>query len=388
VLEIPALPEETGRLKLRVRDFIEEHVRPLEARVAEAGVVDPGEVDALRAIAREAGFHNHNMPVEYGGLDLSILSQVALEEEAGRATNGLGFIAVDRGPRELAEMATPEQFARYVAPVLRGERREAWAVTEPGAGSDVSAIETTAVRDGDDWVLNGEKWFVTGGERAGYFIVLAWADGRQTLFLVDADTPGLELVRTPRFMHDPYITAHVELRLTDCRVGEAQRVVGDGDGGARVWFTIERLMIAARCCGAAERLIELASAWAQERVTFGRPIADHQAIQFMLADSLTELLAARLMTWNAAHEFDLGSDPKVIHGKTSMAKLYASEMAGRVVDRALQILGGRGYMTENPVERYYRELRVDRIWEGTSEIQRIIVARGLRKRGVAPYACS
>jgi alkylation response protein AidB-like acyl-CoA dehydrogenase len=187
-------------------------------------------------------------------------------------------------------------------------------------------------------------------------------------------------------MHDPYVSKHQELRLTDVRVPESCRVDGGGDAGAKVWFTVERLMIAARCCGAAERLIDLSTAYAAERVAFGRPIAEHQAVQFMLADSLTELLAARLMTYHAAGQFDAGADAKIVHGKTSMAKLYASEMAGRVADRAVQVFGGRGYMTENPVERYYRELRVDRIWEGTSEIQRGIIGRALLKRGAAAYA--
>jgi alkylation response protein AidB-like acyl-CoA dehydrogenase len=281
--------------------------------------------------------------------------------------------------------ASPEQIERWVMPVLRGETREAWAITEPGAGSDVAGIQATAIRDGDDWVLNGEKWFVTGGDLASFYIVLVNAEGEQTLFLVDKGTPGLEVVREPRFMHDPYTSKHQELRLTNCRVPEANRVPGTGGDDARKWFSLERIMIAARCCGAAERLIDLSRAWALEREAFGHPIADYQAIQFMLADSLTELAAARLLTWHAATAWDRGDDAKIVHGKVAMAKLYASEMANRVADRAVQIFGGRGYMTENPAERYYRELRVDRIWEGTSEIQRSIIARGLLKRGAAAY---
>ncbi len=258
-------------------------------------------------------------------------------------------------------------------------------MTEPGAGSDVSAIEATAVRDGDEWVLNGEKWFVTGGEKADFYIVLAVADGEQTLFFVDRDTPGCEVLRTPRFMHDPYLYKHLELGFRDCRVPDGNRVPTGGNEGAKKWFVVERLMIAARCCGAVQRLIDESTAWSQERQAFGGPIADLQAIQFMLADSLTELLAARLLTYHAAHAFDSEPDPKIVHGKVAMAKLFASEMAGRVADRAVQIFGGRGYMTEYPAERHFRELRVDRIWEGTSEIQRVIVARGLLKRGRAAY---
>jgi alkylation response protein AidB-like acyl-CoA dehydrogenase len=247
------------------------------------------------------------------------------------------------------------------------------------------AIRTTAMPDDDEWYLNGEKWFVTGGHNAQVFFVLANTHLGQTLFLVDRDAPGLEIVRTPKFMHDPYISQHVELRLNNCRVMETNRVQEGGGERTRKWFADERLMIAARSCGAAERLINLARDWALHRESMGHTLSDYQAIQFMLADSMTELTAARLMTWHAATAWDRGIDPKVVHGKIAMAKLYASEMVNRVADRAVQIYGGRGYMAENPVERYYREVRVDRIWEGTSEIQRLIIWRGLLKRGLEPY---
>lgn len=364
-----------------------EEIHPVEERTAARGDIDRSELAELHRKARAAGFVNYNMPVEVGGQDLPMLAQVTIEEVAGHATNGLGFIVAGRGPRDLLEIASPDQITRYVLPVLRGEAHEAWAITEPdAAGSDLNEIRATAVRDGDEWRLSGEKWFVTGGDRASFFLVLTWAEDEQTLFIVDSDAPGLELLRTPRFMHDPYISKHVELKLADCRVPELNRVLSGGNDGSKRWFVVERLMIAARCCGSAERLLELAAEWSKERVAFGRPIADHQAVQFMLADSLTELLAARLMTYHAAYELDANPDPKVVHGKVAMAKLYASEMANRVADRALQIFGGRGYMDENPASRYFRELRVDRIWEGTSEIQRLIIARGLLKRGWEPYA--
>lgn len=252
------------------------------------------------------------------------------------------------------------------------------------AGSDIKDIATTAAKDGDGWVLDGEKWFVTGGERAGFFIVLAWDGEEQASFLVDRDAPGLEIVRTPAFMHDPYASKHVELRLRGCRVPGSARLGGGGDKGTKRWFSLERIMIAARCCGAAERLLDLARSWSLEREASGRKISEYQAIQFMLADSVTELNAARLMTYHVAQAWDR-DDPSILHGKTAMAKLFASEMAGRVADRAVQIFGGRGYMVENPAERYYRELRVDRIWEGTREIQRLIIARGLLKRGAQAY---
>lgn len=385
-LVVPELPPDVRELKARVARFVEEEVYPVEARIAETGRIEPEWVDELRRKAWAAGFAMRNMPKEVGGGGLSMLGQVALEEEAGKATNGLGFAVVDRGPAELYELATLEQRERFVLPVLRGEFREAWAVTEPGAGSDVGALAATAVRDGDEWVLNGEKWFVTSEGEPGFYLVLASAEGEQTLFIVEAGTPGLEIERVPGFLHDPYLDHHPEIRLRDCRIADANRVPASGNEGAKEWFLVERLFIAARCCGAAERALELARAWALERVAFGSPIAEHQGVSFQLADSLTELLAARLLTYHAAHAFDSAEDRKVVHGKVAMAKLYASEMAGRVVDRCLQVLGGRGYMTEHPLARLFREVRVDRIWEGTSEIQRLIIARGLLKRGTSPYA--
>ncbi len=381
---VPALDAEAADWQARARRFVEEELYPAEQRIVERGAIDVDVVRGLRVRAREAGFSHYNLPRELGCADLPLLTQVAIEEQAGRATNGLGFVVADRGPRELVELATADQLERWLRPVLRREAVEAWAVTEPGAGSDVAGIAATATRDGDDWVLDGEKWFVTGGDVAGFFVVLARTGEEQALFLVSRDAQGLEIVRRPHFMHDPYIDGHVELRLSGCRVPDRDRLPS-GDDGVRRWFTIERLMIAGRCCGAASRLLELASDWAAGREAFGHPIAEYQGISFPLADSLTELLAARLLTYHAAHELDTNPSPSVAHGKAAMAKLYASETANRIADRALQVFGGRGYMTEHPVERHFRELRVDRIWEGTSEIQRVIIARGLFKRGVDSY---
>jgi acyl-CoA dehydrogenase len=382
---VPELPADIRDLKERVGRFIADEVVPLEQRIADENAIDEAAVDALRRKARDAGFSMLNMPPEHGGVGLSMLGQVALEEESGKATNGLGFAVVDRGPRELLEIATPAQVERYVLPIVRGEYREAWALTEPGAGSDLAGLQATATRDGDDWLLNGEKWFVTSEGQPGVYIVLAVAGDEQTLFLVDPDAQGLAIKRTPRFLHDPYLDHHPEITFTDCRVPEANRVPASGDAGAKEWILVERLFIAARCCGAAQRLLDEAAAFAHGREAFGSPIAEYQGVSFPLADSLTELMAARLLTYHAAHAFDELADRSVVHGKVSMAKLYASEMAGRVADRAVQVFGGRGYMHENPAARFYRELRVDRIWEGTSEIQRLVIGRGLLKRGAGPY---
>ncbi len=382
---VPELPTEIAELKARVRRFVEEEAYAVERSILATGAIDEDAVAELKRRARDAGFAQLNMPVEAGGQGLSMLGQVAIEEEAGRATNGLGFAVVDRGPAELWELATPEQRERWVAPVIRGEFREAWAVTERDAGSDVAGLTATAVRDGDEWVINGEKWFVTSEGPPGFYLVVAVAEGEQTIFIVPPGTPGMTITRTPGFLHDPYLDVHPEIVFEDCRVPEANRVPGSGNAGTKEWFLVERLFIAARCCGAAARCLDLARDYAVEREAFGHRIAEFQGVSFQLADSLTELAAARMLTYHAAHAFDAYDDRRVVHGKVAMAKLYASEMAGRVVDRAVQVFGGRGYMLENPVARHYKELRVDRIWEGTSEIQRLILARGIAKRGAEAY---
>ncbi len=287
----------------------------------------------------------------------------------------------------LPQVATEHQLETWVKPTIEGRRNECYAITEEGAGSDVDAIEATARREDDLYVLNGVKWHVTSANKADY----AFFQGKLTegphagahaLFIVDLDTPGVRVVRTPAYTHN-YSSHHPVIAFEDVRVPASQRIGDEGTGMdfTYEWFRYERLMIAARCCGAAQRLTDEATGFARDRRAFGRPISEYQAIQFMLADSLTELWAARLMTYDTARNIDAGADVKVQHAQCSMVKLYASEMANRVADRAVQIFGGRGYMRENVAERFYRELRVDRIWEGTSEIQRIIVADQLFKRG-------
>jgi alkylation response protein AidB-like acyl-CoA dehydrogenase len=281
-----------------------DELAPHEVTVELAGGELPEELLAAhRRRVAELGFEAINMPRELGGGGFSAFQQVLVQEQIGRVTNALGWV-VHTPASWLPKVATAEQLERWVVPTTRGERRECYAITEEGAGSDVDAIAATATRDGDGYRLNGVKWHVTS------------------------------------FNH-------------------ADHVFFQG------------------------KLIEEATAFARKRQAYGRPIFDYQAIQFMLADSLTELWAARLMTYQTANGLDADLDVKVQHAQCSMAKLYASEMAGRVADRAVQVFGGRGYMHENVAERFYRELRVDRIWEGTSEIQRAIIADQLAKRGVA-----
>jgi acyl-CoA dehydrogenase len=324
-----------------------------------------------------------NMPAEWGGQGLGVLDQVLVQEELGQLTNAL-WDAVWR-PANALRACTAEQREQYLIPAIRGERRDCFAVTEPRAGSDPSLIETTARRMDGGYRIDGEKWFVTVGDVADFLIVLAMVlpEREPTLFLVDKDTPGVRVLRTPRYMHT-FVYEHPEFGFEDARVPETAVLgeVGEGYDLTRDWFVEERLMIAARTVGAAERALRAAVDFAGGREQFGAPIIDYQLIQGMVADSVVDITTNRALVRQVAWEADQGLDRRLLHGKAAVVKLAASEAAGRVVDRALQIHGGRGYMRENPCERLYRDLRVDRIWEGTSEIQRVIVANEVRKRGL------
>jgi acyl-CoA dehydrogenase len=386
------LSAEDRALQERVRRFVDEELIPWEVHAEEHDGKIPEDVRAAhRRGAFDLGIYAMNLPKELGGGGFTMLQQVLVSEQIGRVTNALGW-CVHTPAAWAPEVMTEEQIERWLKPSITGERHECYAITEPGAGSDVDAIEATARREGDGYVLNGTKMHVTSYNTADHvFFQAKLAEGphagEHALFVVDKDTPGIRLVAEPRYSHT-YPDTHAIVAFEDVRVPASHLIGADGDGMSftYAWFRYERLMIAARCCGAAERLIEEATAFAVDRVQFGTPIIENQGVAFMLADSLTELWAARLMTYRLAENIDAGTDVKIQHAQCSMAKLYASEMAGRVADRAVQVFGGRGYMRDNVAERFYREVRVDRIWEGTSEIQRSIVADQLRKRGAQALA--
>ncbi|HYI20066.1 MAG TPA: acyl-CoA dehydrogenase family protein [Solirubrobacteraceae bacterium] len=335
--------------------------------------------DAVRA----SGLAAINMPAEWGGAGLSILDQVLVQEELGGLTGALWDVVWR--PANALRACDAAQRERYLLPGIRGERRDCFAVTEAGAGSDPRALQTVAERIDGGWRITGEKWFVTVGDVADYLIVLAGAGpGREhTLFLVDKATPGVRVLRTPRYMHT-FVYEHPEFGFEGVEVGD-DAVLGDIGQGyelTRDWFVEERLMIGARTAGAAERALRLASDWARERVQFGRPIIDNQLVGAMLADSAVDIALIRGLVRQVAADADAGLlDRRTLHARAAMVKLAASEGAGRVIDRCVQVFGGRGYMREQPVERLYRELRVDRIWEGTSEIQRLAIANEIAKRG-------
>jgi acyl-CoA dehydrogenase len=387
-------------IQARARAFADELI-PLEVRAELDGGIGDDLARAHSKRAQELGLYATNMPVDLGGTGATALQQVLVQEQVGRVTNALGWVAATP-PSWFGPVATQDQVERYLRPTVRGEREECYAITEEGAGSDVGAIEATARRDGDEWVLNGTKWHVTSYNSADYCFFQAKKintdhpersrgsthPAEHLLFLVDLPSPGVSVVRTPAYAHT-ISHHHPIVAFTDVRVPAANLVGAEGDGMvySREWFRFERLMVAARCTGAAERLVAEATAFAGARVAAGVPIAQHGLIAGMLADSVTELFAARSMLYETARAIDRDpSDTKTAHAQCSMIKLFCSEMAGRVADRAVQVFGGRGYMRENVAERFYRELRVERIWEGTSEIQRMIIAGQLARRGPSALA--
>jgi len=381
------LSEEDLQIQARARGFAAELI-PFEEEAERSGGELPPDVAAAHAKrARELGLTATNMPKDLGGGGCTALQQVLVQEQMGRVTNALGWVATTP-PSWLPAVATPDQIERYVRPAIAGEREECYAITEEGAGSDVDAIEATAKPDGDEYLLNGVKWHVTSYNAADFaFFQGKLPSGEHAMFLVDLPSPGVRVVRTPQYSHT-IGHHHPIVAFEDVRVPAANLVGAEGDGMAFAyeWFRFERMMVAARCLGAAERLTEEMTAFASGRVVGGQPISEYGLVAGMLADSITELFAARAMVYETARGIDRGADVKVSHAQCSMAKLYASEMAGRVADRAVQVFGGRGYMRENVAERFFRELRVERIWEGTSEIQRMIIARQLTKRGPTSLA--
>jgi acyl-CoA dehydrogenase len=375
-------------LQERARRFVEDVLQPREVDFERAnGHVARDWGRLIRNAAIEANLQGGSFPRELGGQGWSALDQVLVHEQLGQSTGGLwSYIP---GAYNALIHATPEQQRRYLAPSLRGERSGSYAITEPNAGSDARTLEATAVRDGATgvYLLNGEKWFVTGPDDTDFMIFHGLViDGERrlpTLFLVDYDTPGVTLKADPDYTHT-FADRHPQFTLEDVRVpaGAILGAIGAADDLTNEWFVEERIHIGARCAGAMERLLREAVAWATGRIQFGERIFDFQGVSFPLADSAADAAAALLLARECAWLVDTGADRKVVHAKASIAKLFASEAAFRCADRTVQVFGGRGYMRDTAAERYFRELRVDRIWEGTSEIQRLIVARALERRGV------
>jgi len=382
----PALTEAQLELQSRARAFVENVLIPLELEAEQnGGRLPAATIEAIKREAIAARLNGGRFASEYGGQGWSMVDWFVVNEQFGRVTNGLHWWVPSA--YNVLVRGTPEQIDRYLRPALRGEGGDAYAVTEAEAGSDPNGIASTAVRSGDGWRINGEKWFVTSGDVARVLIVMAnVVDGEQrlpTLFLIEPSAHGVEFTDDPPFTHN-YPHGHPTIRFTDVEVQSDAVIggVGEGDELQRAWFTEERLGIATHGLGAMWRLLDETTDWALNRRQGGTRIMDYQGISFPLADSAADAAAGRLLTMQVAAMVDGGADVKLVHAKAAMAKLFVSEAAGRLADRAVQAFGGRGYMRTNVAERFNRELRVDRIWEGTSEIQRLIIARALERRGV------
>jgi acyl-CoA dehydrogenase len=375
------LSDEEREIRDWVRTFVRKEVMPLEPQVLERERrhergLTLEELGQLQDKARQSGFFGVHTPEEYGGMGLGAVMSALIEVELGRS-----FVQFKFGgdADNILYVANDEQKQRYLVPTIEGERRSCFAITEPGAGSDARNIRTKAVRDGDEWVINGEKTFITGGDVADFCMVFAvtdpekGADGGVTCFLVDRDMGW----------RSEYIDTMGEwgpaaLVFEDVRVPHSAILGEEGKGFelAMRWIGKGRYMLPARALGACERLVEMGMEHARTRETFGKPIAERQAIQWMVADSAVEIEALRWLVLAAAWQVDAGLDSR--QGQ-SMAKLFGGVKANEIVDRVLQMHGGMGYTRELPVERWYRELRLLRIYEGTDEIQRRTIARNLLK---------
>ena len=377
-----ALSTEQRLLVDSLRAFVEQELYPHEKEVERLDDVPAEIAAAIRDKAIAHGFYAANMPEELGGGGLDHVSTALLERELGRASFALQVLVAR--PSNILLACRDEQVERYLLPTIRGERVECLAMTEPGAGSDLRAMATRAERDGDDYVINGTKHFISHADTADFVILFA-ASGveetargsrkRITAFLVDKGTPGFECRRGAGCVsHRGY--HQCELIFRDCRVPAAQ-VLGEEHKGfdvANEWLGATRLWVAANCVGRAQRALDMAVEWAATRKQFGQTIGKFQGVSFKLADMTTEIAAAEFLTLHAAWKIDQGT---MTDQDAAMAKVYATEMLGRVTDQAVQVFGGMGLMDELPIERFWRDARVERIWDGTSEIQRHIISRSL-----------
>jgi acyl-CoA dehydrogenase len=377
-----ALTTEQNLLVESLRAFVEQELYPHEKEVEQRGEVPPELVEQIKRRAIEQGFYAANMPEELGGGGLDNLSMVLFDRELGRASMALQYLVAR--PSNILQACDAAQREEYLLPTIRGERLECLAMTEPDAGSDLRSMKCRAERDGGDYVINGTKHFISHADLADYVILFA-ASGVEdtprgprkkiTSFLVDKGTPGFEV--RPGYNSLSHRGYHnCILSFEDCRV-PASKILGEEHRGfdvANAWLAATRLQVAGICIGRAQRAMEMAVEWAATRKQFGQTIGKFQGTSFKLADMAVEIEAAQLLAFKAAWKLDQGT---MTDQDAAIAKLFATEMLGRVTDNCLQIFGGMGLMDELPIERFWRDARVERIWEGTSEIQRHIISRSL-----------
>lgn len=377
-----SVPEETRMIVDTVRRFVRTELNPLEDAIEHAGAISPEMARSVRDKSLALGLYGMSMPEDVGGAGLSAVDFCLVEEEFGWTKDVLVRRAFGCIPDSLVN-CVGEQREKYLFPAVRGDIHVAFGLTEPEAGSDAAGIRTTAREDGDHFVINGSKHFISDADIAAAFLVTAVTDpGRGakgiTAFLIDRDTPGFKVGRVQEMMGLTGLN-HCELVFEDCRIHKDQ-ILGERGGGLfQVLSFLNRVRlgnIGARAVGTASRLLDMATSYAAERKQFGKKIGEFQMVQAMLADSAAEIHATRSMVLATAWEVDQGLDPR---DKVSMVKFYAAEMLGRVADRAVQVFGGMGYCKEMPLERLYRDARIYRIFDGTSEIHRMVVARSLLK---------
>ena len=384
------LPDDIKEVQRRVASYVKEQAIPAEAELGDHPDDEHFDkiIAGLREEAKAAGLYNPHLPAEWGGLGLGPLGMAIVSQECGAsglASMGLNAMAPDEGNMHLLLHAgTPEQLEKYLRPLAEGSIRSCFAMTEQAAGADPTGIRTTAEKQGDEWVLNGEKWFISGAMGAAFAIVVARSEtegdprGAYSLFLVDADNPGWKVLREVPVMGTHAPGGHCEVVIEDCRIPLDAMLGSPGEGYklAQVRLGPARLAHCMRWIGVAQRALDIAAERSLTRETFGEPLAKRQTIQNWLADSAIELYASRLMVLHSAYLIERGLEYRL---EVSMSKVYISEALGRIVDRAIQVHGALGYSGDLPLERFYRDARAARIYDGPSEVHRMVIARNLLK---------
>jgi acyl-CoA dehydrogenase len=384
-----ALTEEQRRLVETARRFVRTELMPLERELEETRQLDPAKARDIFEKSRALGLYAVNIPAEYGGGGLSAVDTCLAEEQFGHTTDILIRRAFGN-VYEVLLLADKHQRERWLEPAVRGERVFCVCFTEPEAGSDAAGIKSRAMRDGDGWLLSGQKIFISDGLFSDFFVVSAVTDPSAgakgiSLFILDKGMPGFTVGRDQPMMGLAG-TSHVELFFDNVRLGPEHLLGQEGRGLIHAFETLGRIRLAqigSRAVGKATRILDMMTDYARERRQFGKPIGEQQLIQQLLADSAIEINAARLLVLQAAAELDQGRDARE---RISMVKVYAAEMLGRVADRAVQVFGGMGYCKDLPIERFYRDARIFRIFDGTSEIHRTVIARAMLKHGAARFA--